>query len=78
MAKILREMYLSFMEEEWILPSDILSQLGLKFFIRISEDIKAEVKAAIYQMVTILNDDKMPKKVIWVDAKLLKVDVTRQ
>ncbi len=58
-------MYLSFQYDEWLMPSDIVIQLYLKFFLKISEDIKADVKKAMYHMVTQLNDDKMPLKIVY-------------
>ncbi len=51
MSEVLKEIYLSYHRPNWLFPSDILLYIPLRYFMDISEDIKADVKKTLFLMV---------------------------
>ena len=63
MSEVLKEIYLSYHRPNWLFPADILLYIPLRYFMDISEDIKADVKKTLFLMVEAINQDRMPYKV---------------
>ena len=65
MSELIKEIYLSYENENWIFPSTILLYIPLNYFVDIFDDIKSEVKRTLFTMVEKINQDKMPYKLIY-------------
>lgn len=72
MTEITKQIYLSYQNQNWLFPTDILLYIPLRYFMDFSEDIKADVKKTLFMMVEAINEGKMPHKISYVDGKIVK------
>lgn len=77
MIDLLKHIYLSFQHGNWLFPSDLLLYIPLHHLIDISDDIRQEVKRALFTMVSALGEDQLSRKIISKNGHLEVVKVTR-
>jgi hypothetical protein len=77
MSELLKEIYLSYEHENWLFPPDILLYIPLRYFIEISDDIRADVKKTLFQMVNVLNEDRLPYRLVHRNGKPQRERVDR-
>lgn len=75
--EVIKEIYLSYPHQNWLLPPDILLYIPLRYFIDISEDIRTDIKKTLFLMVEAINQDRMPAKLVWREGAAVREAVPR-
>jgi hypothetical protein len=77
MIDLLRHIYLSFQHPNWLFPSELLLYIPLQHLIDLSDDIRQQVKRALFTMVSALGEDQLARKIVMREGKLEVVLVSR-
>ena len=63
MIDLLKHVYLSFQNRNWIFPPDLLLYIPVNHLIDISDDIRQDVKRTLFTMVSALGEDQLARRV---------------
>lgn len=69
MIDLLKHIYLSFQYGNWLFPPDLLLYIPLAHLMDIADDIRQEVKRALFTMVSALGEDQLATRVRAVEGK---------
>lgn len=64
MIDLLKRIYLSYENSNWLFPPDLLLYIPIHNLIEISDDLRNEVKRSLFRMVSALGEDQLSRKIV--------------
>jgi hypothetical protein len=63
MIDLLKHIYLSFQNKNWLFPPDLLLYIPINHLVDISDDIRQDIKKTLFTMVSALGEDQLARRV---------------